>query len=131
MQRRTQKLPKPAQDVLRPLYLMFKGIVAERAKVATNSPEYRRLTQQYDEVIRRRNLFSQQLRNGEFGEFRRSSSHCTHNEPELVAAHRVQKRVAVDDAEEQMSRGEFASYFQPCSSFHLLSQMPRRPSITL
>ncbi|KAJ7901522.1 hypothetical protein B0H13DRAFT_1882944 [Mycena leptocephala] len=89
MQRRTQKLPKTAQDVLRPLYLMFKGIVAERAKFATNSPEYHRLTQQYDEVIRRRNLFSQQLRNGEF---------------ELVAAHRVQKRVAVDDAKEKTSR---------------------------
>ncbi|KAJ7857392.1 hypothetical protein B0H13DRAFT_1902257 [Mycena leptocephala] len=55
VQRRTQKLPKTAQDVLRPLYSMFKGIVAERAKFATNSPEYRRLTQQYDE-----------LRNGEF-----------------------------------------------------------------
>ncbi|KAJ7922747.1 hypothetical protein B0H13DRAFT_2317219 [Mycena leptocephala] len=89
MQRRTQKLPKTAQDVLRPLYSMFKGIVTERAKFATNSPEYRCLTQQYDEVIRRRNMFSQQLRNGEF---------------ELVAAHRVQKRVAVDDAEEQTSR---------------------------
>ncbi|KAJ7907168.1 hypothetical protein B0H13DRAFT_1879883 [Mycena leptocephala] len=88
--RRTQKLSQAAQDVLRPLYAMFKRIVAEREKAAKNSPEHRRLTTQYDEVIRRRNVFAEQLCNGEF---------------ELLAAHRgASKRAAVDNAEEQPSR---------------------------
>ncbi|KAJ7682335.1 hypothetical protein DFH06DRAFT_1119601 [Mycena polygramma] len=110
--KKSERLPQAAQDMLRTLFASFKRVLQDKEEAEEGSTEHRKLQEEYTEILRRRDVFAQQLSAGEF------------------ALGKSAKRVAADLVEEEPVRQAKKVKRQHSEVRNRLDAAPREVEVT-